>query len=76
MDGTRFMSQIGRMANKFKSHGIEVGDHVAIVGLNHMSYTAAKLGVIAAGAVPVLFNPMFTSMLVVRSLLYEYSLSP
>ena len=49
------------MANKFKSLGIGHGDHVAIVGLNHKNYLAAKLGVTATGAVPVLFNPTFTS---------------
>ena len=51
------------MANKFKAAGMGHGDHVAIVGLNHLNYLPARLGVVATGAVPVLFNPMHTSKL-------------
>ena len=49
------------MANKFKKMGMGKGDHVAIVGLNHLNYLPAKLGVVAAGGVPVLFNPLHNS---------------
>ena len=59
--GSELAAQIGRMANKFKKMGMGEGDHVAIVGLNHLNYFPAKLGVVATGAVPVLFNPMHNS---------------
>jgi len=58
--GDDFIASVGKFANKFKSLGIKPGSHVAIVALNHMSYLPAKLAVIAAGGVPVLFNPLYT----------------
>ena len=60
MKGDDFIASVGKFANKFKSLGIKPGSHVAIVALNHMSYLPAKLAVIAAGGVPVLFNPLYT----------------
>ena len=61
LSGSRVLAQIGRMGNKLKKSGMGPGDRVAIVGLNHVNYLPARLGVSATGAVPVLFNPLHNS---------------
>ena len=48
-----------RVANLLIASGLTRGDHVAITLSNHLGYMPIVLGVMVAGGVPALCNPLY-----------------